>query len=307
MKKIIIIVLLACLTISFNSCSTSPTNKAQSSVKSYLKANLKNSGSYEPISFSVLDTIKNTNFAVKKKTPNFIITHFYSVTSSENEKVKMTITFYLDKDFKIMEPTPTSLNGDYGSLTGSAYWKYNDYVGNKADVGAKVVLYSLDTIRGQLKYETAADVQGNFKFEKILTGKYFLMVQSKNATDCPESHLMNFEMYSTPIKQLFGFDIQKYKTRLGDINILDSIYRKTIMEFPSNGTYAQMAANSSKVEVLGADIREKSDKLIDTFPDKFKSDIELFTGYGKAFEFTNIKIEENKSVNQNADFGITCI
>jgi hypothetical protein len=41
-----------------------------------------------------------------------------------------------------------SINGDYGTLTGNAYWKYNNYVGNKPDAGAEVTLYSLDTARG---------------------------------------------------------------------------------------------------------------------------------------------------------------
>jgi hypothetical protein len=96
-------------------------------------------------------------------------------------------------------------------LTGNAYWKYNNYVGNKADAGAGVILLSLDTIRENQKFDATADFQGNYKIERILPGRYFLIVRSKNATDCPERHLTNLALYSSQIKQLFGFDISNYQ------------------------------------------------------------------------------------------------
>jgi len=331
MKKLYFL-LLTITTVYLTSCSNSPTDKAQSSVKSYLKENLKNSGSYEPLSFSKLDTlnyasaVKNieedlkddkkekdkylSELLLKKDTfkTSYSITHEYSVINSDKDKVKMSVRFKLDQDFKIVEKSvPKSINGEYGSLTGNAYWKYNDYVGNKADAGAEITLYSLDTIRGNLKFETTADVQGNYKIEKILPGSYFLIVRSKNATDCPDRHLSMLDIYSDDIKQLFGFDIKKYKTQLDEIKVLDDIYSKSSDDFPSNGSLAQMKASIAKTDAISKQITEKIENLFEMFPDDFKSKIKFYTGYSNAYDFSNIRIEEGETENIITDFGITCI
>lgn len=307
MKKYVFFLLIIIFFISLSSCSNDPTDKAKSAAKSYLKENLKNLDSYEPISFSILDTSKIVDKNTKKSILIYSITHFYSIKNSENEEVKMSIPFYFDKNFKVIEPTTKSLNGDYGILTGSVYWKYNNFIGNRADAGSRVILYSLDSIRNKLKYETEVDVQGSYKIEKVLAGKYFLVVNSKNTTDCPEIHLAKLESYSSSIKQLFGFDTKKYKTQLNEIHKLDSLYFKTLSEFPTTGTLSKMNENISKTETLQKEIRDKSEKLISIFPEKFRSEIELYTGYSKANDFSIITIEEKKSANQNTDFGITCI
>lgn len=306
MKQIYSLLLMVTI-VYLTSCSNSPQDKAQSSVKSYLKENLKNSGSYEPLSFSVLDTLKKADTSETKQISLYEITHFYIITNADKEKVKMTITFLLDKDLKVNEPNTKSINGDYGILTGNAYWKYNNYVGNKADAGAEVILYSLDTIRGSMKYETTADVQGNYKFDKVLPGRYFLIVRSENATDCPDSHLSNLRIYNSEIKQLFGFDINNYKTQLAEISVLDSIYYKSSDEFPSNGSLSQMTASLAKTEAISKERTDKIEKLFEKIPDDFKRKLKLYTGYSNAYDFSIIKIEEGKTTNQITDFGITCI
>jgi len=135
------------------SCSNSPTDKAQSSVKDYLKDNLKNPESYEPTSFSKIDTfsidydkdkkeieeslkdnkeLRDKYLAELKKsleTP-YSIKHDYSVVNSDKDKVQMSVRFTLDKELKVVEKSVTkSINGEYGSLAGVVYWKYNNYVG----------------------------------------------------------------------------------------------------------------------------------------------------------------------------------
>jgi hypothetical protein len=289
------------------SCSRSATEKAQSAVKGYLKENLKNSESYEPISFTQLDTLEQSDTSETKLVSIYKITHFYTVTNSDKEKAKMTVSFYFDKDLKVNKTNTKSINGDYGTLTGNAYWKYNNYVGNKADAGAEIILYSLDTIRGNLNFEATADVQGNYKIEKILPGSYLLIVRSKNATDCPDSHFRNLRIYRDKIKQLFGFDIEKYKTQIDEINILDSLYFNSSDNFPSNGSLSQMTASIAKTEAISKQITEKIEKLFEAFPDDFKSKIKLYSGYSNAYDFSIIRIEEDKTENIVTDFGITCI
>jgi hypothetical protein len=294
------------MTVYLISCSNSPTDKAQSSVKSYLKENLKNSETYEPISFSQLDTLKKADTLDTKQISLYKITHIYSITNADKDKVKMTISFYLDKDLKVNEANTKSINGDYGTLTGNAYWKYNNYVGNKADAGAKIELYSLDTARGNLKYEASADVQGNYRIEKVLPGSYFLIVRSKNATDCPERHLDNIIFYSDYMKQLFGLDINKYKTQLDEIKTLDSTFSAILFDSDEK-KYGGLSGRIDKYTAIEKEMRDKAEKLLEALPDDFKKKIYLFTGYGNAYDFTTIRIEEGKIENENTDFGITCI
>lgn len=71
-------------------------------------------------------------------------------------------------------------NPKYGSLKGNAYWKYNDYVGNKPDAGTEIFLFS-DT--GSRPLQQTCDVAGNFNFDKLPVGKYFVVAKSK-ATNC---------------------------------------------------------------------------------------------------------------------------
>lgn len=288
-------------------CSKSPEKIAQSSVEKYLKENLKNPKSYESIYFSKIDTLPYADTSETNKISFYVISHSYEILNSEKEKVKMSVTFSLDKDLNVNEPSTKSINGDYGSMSGNVYWKYNNYVGNKPDAGSKVILYSLDTIRNNLKYETTVDIQGYYKFEKVFPGHYFLFVRSENVTDCPESHLINFRIYDKEIFQLFNFDINTYKSELAEIKVLDSLYHKTSFEFPINGSLSQMRANVEETKKISKERDVLIVKLFELFPDSFKSKIKFYGSYSNAYDFSIIEIEENSNLNEITDFGITCI
>ena len=281
--------------------SCSPQDKAQSSVESYLKENLKNPRSYEPISYSILDTLKNADTSETKLISLYKITHFYTITNSDKDKAKMTVSFYLDKDLKVTKTNTKSINGNYGTLTGNVYWKYNDYVGNKADAGALITLYSLDSIRGNVKYETTADVDGDYKFEKVLPGRYFLIVRSANATASPTQQISSIVIFADEMKQLFAFDIDKYKNQLAEIDKLDSTYTAILMD--DNDKYGGLSNKIDKYKTIEEEMIQKSEKLIEMFPDNFKSELGL--EYGYAFDFSFIIIEEGETENENTDFGIT--
>lgn len=299
------IILLAATIVYLTSCSNSPTDKAQSSVKSYLKENLKNSSTYEPVSFSKLDTLERTDTSDTKKISLYKISHIYNITNSDKDKIKMTLSFYLDKDFKVNESNTKSINGDYGSLTGNSYWKYNNYVGNKPDAGAEATLYSLDTIRGDLKFDATADVQGNYKMDRIPPGKYFLIVRSNNATDCPDSHLSNLRIYSSYLKQLFGFDLDKYSEQMKEISTLDSLASSALTTNDKGyGSASRALDGYYKYKEQSSD---KANEMFKSFPVDFTRKIKLYTGYSNAYDFETIYIEEGKSTNQITDFGITCI
>jgi hypothetical protein len=286
------------------SCSNSPSDKAESSIKSYLKDKLQNPGSYEPINFSKLDTFKK-NDTTDKIVSAYAITHNYEIENTAKEKVKMTVRFYLDKDLKVTRSVNKSINGNYSSLSGNVSWKFNDYIGNKADAGSEIVLISLDTIRGVLKYESTADLQGNYKIENVLPGSYFLVIKSKNATDCPEDHLNNLKNYEDDLSQLFGLNLLPFKKEIDAIDQLHEEFTKILLADESEyGGYTSQINQYTKIET---DMRERAAKIIEKIPDDVKRKIDIYTGYSNALYFSNVRIEEGKPEVIITDFGITCI
>ena len=286
------------------SCSNSPADKAASAVKSYLKEKLQTPNSYSPINFSKLDTLKKKD-TMDGKISFYRITHNYEVENSGKEKVKMTVTFLLDKELKVTKSLSKSINGNYSSISGNVSWKYNDYVGNKADAGSEVLLISMDTIRGVLKYESTADLQGNYKIENILPGSYFLVIKSKNATDCPEDHLNNLKNYETDLSQLFGLNLLPFKKEIDAIDQLHEQFTKILLADESEyGGYTSQINQYTKIET---DMRERAAKIIEKIPDDVKRKIDIYSGYSNALYFSNVRIEEGNPEVIITDFGITCI
>ena len=259
MKKIYLTLFLVVACIM--SCSKSPEDKAKTSVKIFMKENLKKADSYEPISFSKLDTLDKADTSETKLISIYKIAHSYSIKNSENEKVKMAVSFLLNNELKVNRTVTKSINGDYGTLTGNVYWKYNNYVGNKPDAGTTITLYSLDTVRVNLKLETNADVQGDYTIEKILPGKYLLKVNSENTTDCPERHVKNLVSISSEIHQLFNFDLNDYNKQIDEIMNLDSSYVSVLLD-SDRKKYGGLLSQVEKYTAIEKEMREKANTLI---------------------------------------------
>lgn len=299
--------LLILSTLIISSCSKTPNEQIQSSVSDFLKAKLKKADKYTSISFTKIDTLdKKEDSVLLAEGSLYRMRHIYSIENSENNLVTMDVSFLIDKELKVKKTETESLNGDYGVLTGNAYWKYNNYVGNRPDAGTKVTLYPLDSIRAGVKYEATADVQGNYRIEKILPGKYLAIVRSENATDCPEDHLQRFQIYSDRIQQLFQFDLDKYKSEIQEIDKLQDEYYKVLMD-NDDKKYGGLSGKIRKYSSIESTIRDKANELINSFPDDFKGKIKLYTGYSNAYDFETIVVDETKTNNINSDFGITCI
>jgi hypothetical protein len=109
MKKwdfLIIVLVVTCL----NACTNSTQSKAESAVKSYLKDNLNNPDSYCPVTFSKIVCYK------KGSNVSYTLLHVYTVLNSDRDKVKMSVPFILDENFRVQEKELFSINGDYGLL-----------------------------------------------------------------------------------------------------------------------------------------------------------------------------------------------
>lgn len=196
----------------------------------------------------------------------------------------------------------TSCTKKPGTLTGNVYWKYNNYVGNKPDASSKVSLYSITD--KNVHFETSTDIAGNYKIEEIPTGRYFLVIKSGNTTDAPQNHLNNLLIHSEDIKTIFTYDIKKFKKEIAEIDKLQQEYENILIDENENN-YGGLSNKIAKYHKIEREIESKSVDLISRFPSDFKSKIELYTGYDKSFNFSNIEIKEAKTTNVNVDFGIT--
>ncbi len=297
-------ILLSFIVVVLLACSGSTNDTGQSPVKSFLKANLKNPDSYKPITFTGVTTLTKPDTSEKKLISPYQIGHTYSVTNSVGDKVEMSLTFYLDEDYKVNYTYPPGINGDYGTLKGNVSWKENNDAANKADAGAEATLYFLDSTRNGLKYETTADVQGNYTFEKLMPGRYFLIVRSKNTIDCPEQHLQKLFIFKSFFEQLFGFNINDYQAEIKIIKDLNMQAGKVSKE--EDAKYGGHPNKLAKITSLKNEMRNKADELIKGFPNDFKQVIKLSNGYSNAYYFMGIQLDEGETDNKMSDFGISC-
>lgn len=80
-----------------------------------------------------------------------------------------------------------------GSVSGNAFWKYNEYVGNRADAGDTVYLIPAED---PSTFKSAAtDLTGNFKFENVKHGKYLVVIISSNTLQPVELNIKSTHVY----------------------------------------------------------------------------------------------------------------
>ncbi len=132
-----------------------------------------------------------------------------------------------------------------GSVTGLITYQYNKYVGTRADVGAKVMLVQTNHIPLEsdssnfllassyddpLIYSTTVDGSGNYYFDSIPTGEYYLLVIGKNTNESPSITNLNISSAKLYLNgkitnkamehlilniKLYSFEIEKIKIEGG--------------------------------------------------------------------------------------------
>lgn len=197
-----------------------------------------------------------------------------------------------------------SCEPNFGSLTGNVYWKYNNYVGNKPDAGSNVYLFCKDTSKGTL--ETTCDVQGNFKFDKVPTGDYMLVVESKNTTSSAYDQL---EEISTPeTNKYFGFSLKQIDSLLLK-QAIDAHYEflKKDISAPPTYSYKQTLAYYDSARYLRNHASKLADSLLAKIPKDNKLMKEIFElgTMSKKLKFKKVTIKKNEAANNVIDFGIT--
>lgn len=69
-----------------------------------------------------------------------------------------------------------------GSLEGMVYYEYNNYIGNKPDIGAEIILYEIND-KNHIKYSTVVGFDGVFKLNDIKIGHYLMITRSHNTNE----------------------------------------------------------------------------------------------------------------------------
>ena len=129
---------------------------------------------------------------------------------------------------------------EYGSVQGEITYKYNNYVGNRGDTGAIILLIAQDVKSlpdrlglGMMSenpdkvYNTTANGTGAYSFDHIPAGEYYIVVISKNTNENPD------RVYESrtwgPVLSLFSekgqsnamLTAQTHKTRNDTITVYD--------------------------------------------------------------------------------------
>jgi hypothetical protein len=193
-----------------------------------------------------------------------------------------------------------------GSISGNAYWHYNDYVGDKPDAGSDVYLFSADTSKAPIN--TQCDVQGNFKFEKVPPGNYLVMIISKNTTDDGTHNFIQFDSYHGAYKVFLGFSIEDAKQAYDSVALADTAYyRAASRKYGVFGINKQLKDTEAKREIAAAQKRRvlnigaKKCSMVASYPligltmPRLASKI--------YFAIIRVAADQNKTVI--ADFGIT--
>lgn len=101
MKKSIAIIAILVLFCSILSCTSSPEEQAKFSIQSFMKVNLKNQSSYDPISFSKIEKLDVPDTMTNQRISFYKINHTYTVINEFKETVRMNVDFYLDQDYRV--------------------------------------------------------------------------------------------------------------------------------------------------------------------------------------------------------------
>ena len=190
---------------------------------------------------------------------------------------------------------------DPGSISGNVSYKYNDYQGNKPDVGSIIRLYNVDKSENPAKYETTADLQGNYKIENVIPGDYLLITESKNTNTEFNDLLSQFTTKGKDVQAIFGTDTDK---------LAANSLALTNLEGKLNEAYSKaMSIGEQKYFDEYSAINKKKIAAEKEVYDKLSADLKSFfpasVGYDQKLEVKKITIGEAQNSQNNTDFGIT--
>lgn len=194
-------------------------------------------------------------------------------------------------------------NAQSGTIKGNVFFKYNELIGNKADAGSQVILYSKTD---STFAPTTTDLQGNFVYDNLKPGQYLVGVVSENTID---NGIESFGLASfANTKPYLGFSFSKLSPELFDsihagIQKCDSLLIVMSSKTKYGGQWNKARKAREKV-MKGCQAMIK--RLMSLAPMNSRTLPFNFTRtHGKKYRFSHVTVEPGKTSTIVIDFGIT--
>jgi hypothetical protein len=188
------------------------------------------------------------------------------------------------------------------TISGNAFWKYNDYVGNKPDAGSYVYLYSSDS--STTSKSTQCDVMGNFKFENIKPGRYLIAIFSQNTKTWGDENLDALKEVNT--SNYLGFNVFDLDPVLYDSILFyrDEYYKAMNQKMKTSG----IKKWTDNVLNKGNIYKNSIYRLMNKAPISLKlNPFQITLPIQRRFILKEIIIKDGENSTVIADFGLTQI
>lgn len=193
-----------------------------------------------------------------------------------------------------------NLNAQTGIVSGNVYWKYNNYVGNRPDAGSEIVLIQLGN--PSIQHKAKCDVQGNYKIEGIVPGRYLLQIKSQHTKQDPILYTRLFKIYKEQLDSAFEIKVSNFRSDLQ--NEIDELYKQ---QFELNKKMSQMkyAIYKKENDKIEKELHNKIKDWIESMPIGFKNKLGIYTSIHESLDYEILDIKENKTETKVTDFGTT--
>lgn len=116
-----------------------------------------------------------------------------------------------------------------GSIEGSAFFKYNDLIGNRPDAGSSVRLfYDGSILHPQI---LTTDINGQYQFKSLTSGKYILIVKSKETNRDPYLSFTQLVTHSDKLQPLLEISVKDFRIDLqNEIERLKAEWSSLLLE-----------------------------------------------------------------------------
>ena len=116
-------------------------------------------------------------------------------------------------------PAKRYASNSYGNVMGMVTWQYNKFIGTKPDTGADVLLIQTNhkptkddnftllcfsDLLDETVYSAEVDGSGNYYFDNIPTGDYYILIKSKNTNESPEIQNVNIGLMRSYLNGKFS-------------------------------------------------------------------------------------------------------
>jgi hypothetical protein len=164
------------------------------------------------------------------------------------------------------------INAQTGSISGNVYWKYNNYVGNRPDAGSEIVLIQLT--HPAIQHKAKCDIQGNYKIEGIIPGRYFLQIKSHNTKQDPIFYTRLFKIFKENLDSAYEIKVSNFRNDLQ--NEIDELYEQQV-ELNKRMTQMKYTAYRKENDKIEKELQVKIKDWIESMPIEIKNKLGIYS------------------------------